>query len=390
MTETATRTISEEEAASYRGQFPIFEHTTYLNSCSLGPLNRGAMAALAQYREDWSRLGAPAWWKAWMPKLDEAKERFARLINAQPHEVTISHSVSSALSSLASTLDYRDRPAVVCCDLDFPTIPYQWLVKERLGVQVRYARTADRTTVPIAAYEAVIDGDVALLATSHGFYATGAIQPVRQLAGLAHAHGARILVDGYHTVGVVPVDVKALDVDFYVGGTLKWLCGGPGLTFIYVREELIGELQPTISGWFASANQFAFDNQRHELAATADRLELGTPSVPTAYTGVAGMDLILQAEPERIRQRIQMLTDRVVDRAKQSGYGIMSPQHADQRGGIVMLRLNDPQGTVNELAERSFTVDYRPGLLRVSPHFFNTIEDVDSLMDEIDAIQSGR
>jgi selenocysteine lyase/cysteine desulfurase len=390
VTEIATRPITEEEASAFRGQFPIFEHTVYLNSCSLGPLSRGGMAALAQYREDWSRFGAPAWWKVWMPKLQEAKERFARLINAHPHEVTISHSISSALSSLASTVDHRDRPAVVCCDLDFPTIPYQWLAKERLGIEVRYARSSDRVTVPLDAYEQVMDERVALLATSHGFYATGAVQLIRAIADLAHDHGARILVDGYHTVGVVPVDVKALDVDFYMGGTLKWLCGGPGLTFIYVREELIPELQPTTSGWFASADQFAFDNQRHVFAPTADRLELGTPSVPTAYTGVAGMDLILEAEPERIWPRLQMLTDRVVSRARQSGCGIMSPEDARTRGGIVMLRLAQPQETVNELAERGYTVDYRPGLLRVSPHFFNTLEDVDTLMDEIDAIQSGR
>jgi selenocysteine lyase/cysteine desulfurase len=326
---------------------------------------------------------------AWMPKLEEAKERFARLINAQPHEVTISHSISSALSSVASAIDHRDRPAVVCCDLDFPTIPYQWLVKERLGVQVRYARSPNRIAVPLNAYEQVMDDRVALLATSHGFYATGAVQPIRALADLAHAHGARILVDGYHTVGVVPVDVKALDIDFYLGGTLKWLCGGPGLTFIYVSEELISELQPTISGWFASADQFAFDNQQHVLAPSADRFELGTPSVPTAYTGVAGMDLVLQAEPERIWPRLQMLTERVIARARRSGYGIMSPENAQERGGIVMLRLKEPQETVNELAERGFTVDYRPGLLRVSPHFYNTMSDVDSLMDEIDAIQNG-
>src|SRR5947209_1041757 len=179
MTETATRQIGEEEASQFRAQFSIFEHTVYLNSCSLGPLSRGGMAALAQYREDWSRFGAPAWWKVWMPKLQDAKERFARLINAQPHEVTINHSVSSALSSIASTVDHRDRPGVVCCDLDFPTIPYQWLAKERLGVEVRYAPSEDRISVPLAAYEQVMDEQVALIATSHSFYSTGAIQPIR-------------------------------------------------------------------------------------------------------------------------------------------------------------------------------------------------------------------
>jgi kynureninase len=387
MTETATMAIGEEEAARYRAEFPIFEQTTYLNSCSLGPLGRAAMEALALYRDDWSAYGAPAWWQKWLPKIEEARERFARLIGASPHTVTISHSISSALSSVASTLDYAQRPAVVCADLDFPTIAYQWLAKEREGIELRFARSADRIRVPVRAYEEQMSRDVAAIATSHGFYATGYLQPIRRLADLAHEHGAKIIVDGYHSVGVVPVNVKALDVDFYVGGTLKWLLGGPGLTFIYVREELLPTLRPTISGWFASADQFAFDTQHLDLAPSANRLELGTPAIPTVYTGVAGMDMILDADPQRIYPRIQLLTDHIVRRAHAAGYGIVSPEDRAERGGIVMLRLKEPQETVNRLADRGFTVDYRPDLLRISPHFYNTLDDVDRVMDAIEAVQ---
>ncbi len=387
MTETIDRVLSDEQAIRYRAEFPIFDHGTYLNSCSLGPLSNAAIAALRQYADDWSQYGAPAWWLKWLPQLNAAKERFARLIGAAPHEVTISHSISSALSSIASTFDYRARNTVVCADLDFPTIPYQWLAKARDGVEVRYARSDDRIHVPFEQYERAMDARVAHIATSHVFYATGRIQPIRELSELAHAHGTRIIVDGYHSVGVLPVNVKELDVDFYMGGTLKWLLGGPGLTFIYVREELIPELQPTISGWFASADQFAFDSLRLDWAPSADRLELGTPSVPTAYAGVAGMEMILEVDPQRIWQRIQMLTERVIDRADQANYPVLSPRDSRVRGGIVMLRLNQPKETVATLAARGFTVDYRPGLVRVSPHFFNTREDVDRLMDEIDRIQ---
>jgi kynureninase len=204
------------------------------------------------------------------------------------------------------------------------------------------------------------------------------------LASLAHASGAKVVVDGYHAVGVFPVNVKELDVDFYVGGTLKWLLGGPGLTFIYVREELIEELEPTIAGWFSSSNQFAFDSLQLSRAENADRLELGTPSVATAYSGVAGMDMIIEADPERIYERLQGLTQRVVDRGQQAGYEIVCPREKAERGGIVMLRVDRPEETVQLLAQRGFTVDHRPGLLRVSPHFFNTAEDVDQLMDSIE------
>lgn len=378
--------IDEQEALRFRAEFPIFEQTVYLNSCSLGPLSNRARTALQQYAADWSEFGAPAWWQAWIPKLDAAKERFARLIGAQPHEVTISHSISSALSSVASTIDYADRPVVVAADIDFPTIPYQWLSKAPRGVDVRYAQS-DGPQVPVSSYESVIRPDVALVATSHVFYATGAIQPVREIAELAHASGARIVVDGYHAVGAIPVDVKALDVDFYVGGVLKWLMGGPGLTFIYVREELIEQVRPTISGWFASAEQFAFNPLDLSFPPTADRLQLGTPAVGAAYSGVAGMDMVLEAEPERIWSRLQELTGLVLERAHASGYRVNSPLDPKQRGGVVMLAVREPEKTVLALAERGFTVDHRPGYVRVSPHFFNTRDDVERFMDALDDIQ---
>jgi selenocysteine lyase/cysteine desulfurase len=385
--QTATAPIDEAEAERYRAEFPIFEHTTYLNSCSLGPPSGRVIAALDRYREDWSMYGAPVWWLKWMTQLEAAKERFARIIGAGVHEVTISHSISSALSSIGSTFDYRERNVVVCAEIDFPTIPYQWLAKSRDGVEVRYARTSDRINFPVSSFEPLMGPDVSHIAVSHVLYNTGAVLPIRELADLAHANGSKIIVDGYHAGGVLPVNVKALDVDFYVGGTLKWLLGGPGLAFIYVREDLISELHPTISGWFSSADQFAFDPLRLDWPNTADRLELGTPAVATAYTGVEAMDMILEADPERIYPRLQMLTDRVVNRAQAASYGIRSPLDSSQRGGILMLELKQPQETVAELMRRGITVDYRPGLVRVSPHFYNTTEDIDAVMDAIGEIQ---
>lgn len=390
MTETVMRSISDADAARYRAEFPIFEHTTYLNSCSLGPLSRRSTAALQAYADAWSAYGAPAWWEEWLPKIAVAKARFAQLIGAGTHEVTVSHSISSALSSIASAFDYSARSRVVCADLDFPTIPYQWLAKEREGVEVVFAGSADRIGVPLNEYERLVDADTALIATSHVFYTTGAIQPIRRMADLAHARGAKLLIDGYHSVGALPVDVKALDVDIYVGGVLKWLLGGPGLTFIYVREGLLEELQPHVTGWFASANQFDFDAQRLRLASGADRFQLGTPAMPTVYTGIAGMDMILEVSPEAIAERIRVLTTRVVDHARRAGLTLLSPQDPSDRAGIVMLELSNPQQTVADLADRRFTVDYRPGLVRISPHFYNTTEDIDRLMETLVEIQQRR
>ncbi|GAC1522814.1 MAG: aminotransferase class V-fold PLP-dependent enzyme [Chloroflexota bacterium] len=388
MTSIAAAALLEPEAADYRSRFPIFDHTIYLNSCSLGPLSRDTAAALDQYRYDWSRYGAPVWWKSWLDQLSLAKERFASLIGARPHEISISHSVSSALSTIASTFDYARRSKVVCTDLDFPTIPYQWLARRKNGVDVRFARSDDRVRVTLDAYREHIDDKVALVATSHTFYTTGYIQPIRAIADLMHERGGRIVVDGYHSVGVHPVDVKALDVDFYVGGTLKWLLGGPGLTFIYVREELIADLEPSVTGWFAAADQFAFDSTHLQWQDTASRLELGTPSVATAYTGIAGMDIICEAGPERIYARVQGLTDEVVRRARRAGYAVLSPENRTERAGIVMLGVEQPEKSVQDLSNLGFTVDYRPGLVRVSPHFYNTVDDVRQFMDALETVQS--
>jgi kynureninase len=181
--------------------------------------------------------------------------------------------------------------------------------------------------------------------------------------------------------------VKALDVDVYVGGVLKWLLGGPGLTFIYVREGLLEELSPAVTGWFASADQFAFDAQHLQLAPRADRFQLGTPAMPTVYTGIAGMEMILEVDPASIADRLRFLTARVMDHARRAGFTLLSPEDPSERGGIVMLGLANPRQTVADLAAQHFTVDYRPGLVRISPHFFNTAQDVDRLMEALLEIQ---
>ena len=218
--------IAENEARGYHDRFPIFERTNYLNSCSLGPLSRQSRAALDEYADDWSELGARAWSVRWLPKVERIQDLFAQAIGAHPSNVAIHHSISSALTSIASAIDYSARPKVVVAEIDFPTIAYQWLV--RRDVEVVFARSPDGIAIPLEEYERLIDERTAAVATSHVFYATGAVQDVAAIVGFAHAKGAAAVIDGYHAVGVLPVDVAALGADFYLGGTLKWICGGPG------------------------------------------------------------------------------------------------------------------------------------------------------------------
>jgi selenocysteine lyase/cysteine desulfurase len=369
--------IDEAEALSYRSQFPIFDRKIYLNSCSLGPLCRTSRVALEEYATDWEEWGAPAWWERWIPKIEAIKELFAQTVAAPTESVTIHHSMSSALTSVASAFDYSGRNRVVVSDLDFPTIAYQWLAKP--GVEVVFAKSYDGVTVPLEEYERLIDERTILVATSHVFYATGAIQDIQSIASLAHSKGASIVVDGYHALGVFPVNASELGVDFYLGGTLKWLCGGPGLTFIYASPGR-ADLFASSAGWFSAQDQFAFDTLHYQPASSADRFQLGTPSVATVYSGIPGVSMILEVGPERIYARVQGLTGRVIEIAGSARVEVASPMDADSRGGVVMLRVNRPAAVVEALGDRNIVVDQRPGKVRISPHFYNTEADIESAM----------
>jgi kynureninase len=369
--------IGEDEATQLRSLFPIFERKIYLNSCSLGPLSTRSRAALEQYADDWMEFGAPAWWLRWIPRIERVRELFCTAIHGPTNNLTIHHSASSALSSIASALDYAKRPKVVISELDFPTISYQWLVKRE--VEVVFARSSDGVTIPLSEYERLVDERTAAVATSHVFYATGALQDIGAITGIAHRNGALAIVDGYHTLGMMPIDVAEAGVDFYVGGTLKWVCGGPGLTFIYAADSVLSTL-PSVTGWFAARDQFAFETLSFEPAESAARFQMGTPSVGTVYTGVPALELLLEVGPERIYERIRMLTDAIVERADALGLQVASPRDGGSRGGVVMLRLDDPPAAVEALDKAGIVADARPGKLRISPHYFNTVADIDAVM----------
>lgn len=380
---TANRTylilnpIDEAEAQAYRDLFPIFENTRYLNSCSLGPLSRRSRQGLVDYADAWSEFGAPAWWLRWMPQIERIRELYARVISAERHSVTIQHSISSALGAVASAFDYESRPRVVIAEIDFPTIAYQWLA--RRDVEVVFARSADGVTIPLEEYERLIDERTALVATSHVFYATGAAQDVAAIGKMAHAHGAAMLVDGYHAVGATPVDVPSLGVDFYLGGTLKWLCGGPGLTFIYSADR--ADISPQSTGWFAAENQFTFDTTNFEAAGDANRFQFGTPAMATVYTGIPSLELMLDVGFDRICDRVRGLTSRAIKMAQELGLIVATPVDEAQRAGIVMLRVAEPEAAVQSLSEQGITIDARPGKIRISPHYFNIVSDIERVMD---------
>jgi selenocysteine lyase/cysteine desulfurase len=366
----------------WRSEFPILERKTYLNSCSLGALSRRALARVAAFHEEWHEHGASAWYEVWMGRLAELRGRVANLIGARTEEVALTASISAGLAAFASSLDYRARPRVVIGDLDFPTLGYAWI--NNPDVELVRVPSDDGFSIDPERFAAVVDERTALIATSHVYFTTGAIQPLRPLAGIAHRHGALLLVDAYHSAGQVPVDVRADDVDVLLTGPLKWLLGGPGLAYIFVRGELIPRLRPTVTGWFAARDQFAFDSARFEPKEDARRFELGTPALPTVHSALGAQELIDSVGVPAIRARNRELTGLLLEEVAGAAWRVRGPAGADERrSAIVMIEHPDPARAVAALARQGVIVDSRPGYVRVSPHFYNDVADVDRFMDAL-------
>jgi kynureninase len=359
----------------YRAEFPIFRRAVYLNSCSLGALSTRSRARVNECLDLWETRGAGAWYEIWWAALAELRARYARWVGAAEGAVALHPNISAALTSVAESLDYRRRPRVVVTSLDFPTVAYQWLARAGDGVELVVVESPDGVSVPVEAITRAVDGRTALVATSHVFFTSGAIQDLRALAGAAHARGALFLVDGYQATGQLPVDVRALDADFYCSGGLKWMLGGPGIAFMYARPELWPTLAPRATGWFAHREQFRFDPRALELHDDARRLEGGTPAVTAVYAQLGGLDILEELGAEEIRRRTMALAEDLIEQARAAGLRPKVASRPEERTAIVMLPSADPAGDVRRLGEAAIVADSRPGHVRLSPYFYNVPDD---------------
>jgi kynureninase len=377
----AAAPVSAPPRPQYRDEFPIFRDTIYLNSCSLGALSRRSRARVSEYLDLWERRGASAWYDVWWAALAELRKRYARVIGGADVDVGLHPNISTALTAVASSLDYRRRPRVVTTRLDFPTVPYQWLARENDRVEVVLVDSPDGIQVPLDALERAVDERTALVATSHVFFTSGAIQDVAEVARIAHRRGALLLVDGYHAAGQLPVDVGQLDADFYCAGGLKWLLGGSGIAFLYVRPELGRELRPRAAGWFAHQDQFAFDPEHLVFHDDARRFEGGTPSMAAVYAQLGGLDVLDDVGPAEVRRATMALTEDLIERARAAGLRPRVAPTSAERSAIVTLPSDDPARDVRRLAEAGIIVDARPGHVRVSPYFYNIPDDGAALVE---------
>lgn len=373
--------VPDVEPTDFRKLFPIFDQQVYLSSCSQGALGRPVQAALAEFMESWHRHGNP--WELWCERMEELRAEFAALINAEPDEVAVTFSASTAVSALASALDWSDRPRVVTSDFDFPTMGHVWLAQRPRGAEVAYARArGDR--LPLEAFAAEVDERTRLVATSHVCYRNGFKTDIAGLAELAHAHGAPLLVDAFQSMGTEPVDVKALGVDALVTGTLKYLLGTPGVALLYVRRELAERLVPSDTGWFGQADPFAYDVHHLDPAPGARRFQSGSPPVPAVYAALAALRLLRSAGLDAVRDQVRALSDLALAGLRERGFDVITPDDPACRGPLVMVRCQDVDRVIARLAERGVLCSTRDGALRVSFHLYNTESDVLSLLSGLD------
>jgi selenocysteine lyase/cysteine desulfurase len=379
MTTDAERLVRHPELLDYRAEFPLLEQSTYLNTCSLGALGRRSRERLDTFLGQWDRLGARAWYRHWLDELAALREDFGGLLRVPAQEIALAPNVSTALAVLGSAL-VPQRPVarhrVVTTELDFPTLGHQWLAKAPLGIELVVVPSPDGLTVPLHALAEAVDERTLLVATGQVYFTTGAVQDVPMLSRLCHERGALLLVDAYQATGLIPTDLATLGADLYVSGTLKWLFGGPGTAFLWLRPELAERLPPTTTGWFSSARQFDFDVASLDFSPDARKYELGTPSIPSAFLARGGLELVHEIGVERLHERTIDLGRLAIRLADEAGLRVRAVRDDRRRGGIVAVEAAEPKPVVDGLAERGIIVDYRPGIVRLSPAFYNTEDDV--------------
>lgn len=358
---------------AWREEFPIVARKTYLNTCSLTPLAKFHRTAMDQLFSQWDEMGAAAWYDPWTKLVDGLRGKVAKLLHADKTEIALAPSVSSALAGVVSCFPLQQQ-SVVCSDMDFPTLTYHFMVKPHLDV--RFVK-GDGVEVPLQAYVRAMDPSVACLAMSQVWYQSGGIAPVQELAKLARQQGALSLCDGYQGAGQIPTDPRELGLDVYITGGLKWLLGGPGIAFLWVRKERHVEMKPRVTGWFANALQWQFDSTKFALHPDARRFEAGTPSIHAVAMANAGLDVVLELGPEKLRQRVTELDNDLADRLHDAGFKLRTPEQPEHRAGIVAVEWKhaDPWQAVARLAQDGIVVDARPGRVRVSPYFYNTEEE---------------
>ncbi|MGH9906773.1 MAG: aminotransferase class V-fold PLP-dependent enzyme, partial [Pyrinomonadaceae bacterium] len=378
-----------DELLKWRKEFPILDKTVYLISHSLGAMPKATYEHLHEYAETWASRGVRAWAEGWWDMPVTLGNDVARIIGADPNTVVMHQNVSVCQSLVLSCLEpTAERNKIVYSELNFPSVMYVYEAHARNGsLRIETVKSDDGITVPLERMLAAIDEHTLLVPFSHVLFKSAFLQDAKAITQRSHEVGAMVVLDVYQSAGTVPFSVKDLEVDFATGGSVKWLCGGPGAGYLYVRPDLHTKLRPKTTGWMAHEDPFAFDTDLR-YAPNVARFLHGSPSIPALYAARAGYAIINQVGVENIREKSVRQTTRLIELAKEAGFEVTSPTDSSQRGGTVTVMNEHAAAITSELIRREFIVDFRPGAgVRISPHFYTTDEELELVIREMTIIR---
>jgi kynureninase len=378
--------LANDPLLAWRSRFPALERCVHLISHSLGCVPAKAEEDLAEFFDLWQTRSITAW-DEWIPEIGRASARIEKIISAPAGSVTMHQNVSTVMSVLASCLDYGDRPKVVYESLMFPTVSYVWKAEERRGAEVVVVPCPDGKTVDADAMCAAIDERTVVVPLQHVVFGTGFVQDVKKIAARAKAVGAHVILDCYQSIGTLPLDVVDLGVSFACGGSVKYLCGGPGAGWLYVRPDLIGQFEPRVTGWFGNAHPFAFTMPAQTYADTVWRYLGGTPAISALYQSRAGQTIVGEIGAGRIREKSLAMTAQAIAWVDELGFTLNSPRD-HRRGGSVVFDFVGAADVCRELNRRRFFCDHRPGVgIRIAPHFYTKVEELELFFAEVKKIR---
>ena len=383
---------SGDDLIAWRKEFPILEKSVFMISNSLGAMPRGVYERMHEYAEMWATRGVRAWAEGWWDMPVTVGNRIARILGAQEGSVTMHQNVAIAEQVVLSCFEFRPgRDKVVYSAMNFPSVMYVYEAQRRRGARIEVVPSEDGITIPTEAMLRAIDETTLLVPISHVLFKSAYIQDARAICRRAREVGAHVVLDVYQGAGTVPIDVGELDVDFVVGGSVKWLCGGPGAGYLYVNPKIAPRLEPLVTGWMGHAAPFAFEPGPVRYAEGSFRFLNGSPHVPALYSATTGYDIILEIGVERIREKSKRQVARLIDLARDRGWRVNVPTEPEQRGGTVAIDVPQGLAVAKELIRREFLVDFRPGAgVRVSPHFYTKDEEIDLTVKEIAGILETR
>src|SRR5438552_2984299 len=381
-----------DDLLKYRSEFPILDRAVYLISHSLGAMPRATYDRLHEYGDIWAMRGVRAWAEGWWDMPVTMGNEIARIIGADRNTVVMHQNVSICqsliLSCLLPTPANSRRRKIVCEELNFPSVMYVYDAHARAhNLSIETVKSEDGITIPLRRMLAAIDEETLLVPISHVLFKSAFLQDAKAITERAHEVGAMVVLDTYQSAGTVPFSVKDLNVDFATGGSVKWLCGGPGAGYLYVRPDLIDRLEPKTTGWMAHEQPFAFESELR-YAPNVTRFLHGSPAIPALYAAQSGYEVINKIGVEKIRAKSLRQTQRLVELAVEAGFHVTSPANPAQRGGTITVWDDSAAAITKELVRREFIVDYRPGAgVRISPHFYTKDEELELVIAEMKKIR---